>query len=368
MKKISFLLLCVALVQIAIAQIKMQSDGNIVAYKGTMVPTGTAKFSILGSNSATGISSLIYSNYGVSGSYIGISGVVSEAPNGSSMSIGVLGKTNYCATGKNYGVYGGISLVNGAGILGATVNSSYPALTDKYAGYFSGNVNVTNLLTANSMAVSSDFRYETNIQPITAKHIQQLNPVMYNYRQRFMPAVDTLGNNIEIPVFEENSQIFQKTHYGLIAQEVKELYPDLVYEDGDGYLSVDYVGIIPLLIASVNELKSEIEDLKNVNIRQQNTFTQISVAENNSSSVLYQNVPNPFFRNTEIKYYLPQTVNKAYLCIYNLQGTQLKQTVLLQRGEGSQILSGSEFPAGIYLYSLITDGQEIDTKRMILTE
>jgi hypothetical protein len=42
--------------------------------------------------------------------------------------------------------------------------------------------------------------------------------------------------------------------------------------------------------------------------------------------------------------------------------------MLSQRGEASQEISGSEFPAGIYLYALIADGQEVDTKRMILTK
>jgi hypothetical protein len=31
-------------------------------------------------------------------------------------------------------------------------------------------------------------------------------------------------------------------------------------------------------------------------------------------------------------------------------------------------IQGSEFQAGMYLYSLIADGKEVDTKRMILTK
>ena len=54
--------------------------------------------------------------------------------------------------------------------------------------------------------------------------------------------------------------------------------------------------------------------------------------------------------------------------IYDLYGKQLKQIHLSQRGNGSQIISGSEFSAGIYLYALIADGKEVDVKRMILTE
>ncbi|MDR1981923.1 MAG: T9SS type A sorting domain-containing protein [Tannerellaceae bacterium] len=54
--------------------------------------------------------------------------------------------------------------------------------------------------------------------------------------------------------------------------------------------------------------------------------------------------------------------------MYNLQGSQLKQTTIQERGEGVQTLYGSELNAGIYLYSLIADGQKVDTKRMILTK
>ena len=85
-------------------------------------------------------------------------------------------------------------------------------------------------------------------------------------------------------------------------------------------------------------------------------------------AALYQNTPNPFSQATEIRYYLPETVGSALLCIYDLQGRQLKQLVLNERGQAALSLSASEFQPGIYLYGLIADGQEIDVKRMILTE
>ena len=96
--------------------------------------------------------------------------------------------------------------------------------------------------------------------------------------------------------------------------------------------------------------------------------TDIFIAESDQPAALYQNAPNPFSQSTEIKYYLPTSVNTAFLCIYDLNGRQLKQIRLMQRGNGSQLISGSEFSAGIYLYALIADGKEIDVKRMILTE
>ena len=90
-------------------------------------------------------------------------------------------------------------------------------------------------------------------------------------------------------------------------------------------------------------------------------------SELSSKVDLEQNIPNPFNQSTQIKFYLPETVKVAQLCIYNLQGAQLKQIPLTQRGAGSEIISGSQFAAGIYLYALIVDGKEVDVKQMILT-
>lgn len=295
------------------------------------------------------------------------------------IAIGVNGMTSPNNSGKNYGVFGSIGYTgNGAGIFGSTSNGTYLVLPARYAGYFSGDVHITTKLTVNTTTYLSDYRYKQNIEELnrqkTFANVLSLNPVKYNFKQRYLDAVDSLGNSIKMECFDEKSELFQKKHYGLIAQEVQKLYPDLVYEDGDGYLSIDYIGIIPLLIQSVKELNTKIEQMEIVNagamLRSQTAQqTDIIFAEQNEQpAALYQNTPNPFSVNTEIKYYLPVSVNNAFLCIYDLYGKQLKQIRLSQRNTGSQIISGSELPAGIYLYALIADGKEIDVKRMILTE
>jgi regulator of replication initiation timing len=49
---------------------------------------------------------------------------------------------------------------------------------------------------------------------------------------------------------------------GFIAQEIQKIFPELVQTDSDGYLSVDYTGLIPHLVESVKALKLENEELK----------------------------------------------------------------------------------------------------------
>ena len=50
-----------------------------------------------------------------------------------------------------------------------------------------------------------------------------------------------------------------------------------------------------------------------------------------------------------------------------MQGVQIKSIQVNNRGKDSEIINGAELKAGMYFYTLIADGQEVDTKRMILT-
>ena len=47
-----------------------------------------------------------------------------------------------------------------------------------------------------------------------------------------------------------------------MAQDAAEVVPEIVHKRDDGYLAVDYIKLIPVLIEEVNRLSSEIEKLK----------------------------------------------------------------------------------------------------------
>ncbi|EKE37663.1 hypothetical protein ENUP19_0295G0003 [Entamoeba nuttalli] len=50
--------------------------------------------------------------------------------------------------------------------------------------------------------------------------------------------------------------------YGFIAQEVKEIYPELVQIDEEGGLTVDYLGIIPIMVEALKEIEKESETIR----------------------------------------------------------------------------------------------------------
>ena len=85
------------------------------------------------------------------------------------------------------------------------------------------------------------------------------------------------------------------------------------------------------------------------------------------TSTLHQNAPNPFTRETTIRYSLGETVGSATLFIYDMSGKQLRSYNLHERGNSQINIIGGELDAGMYMYSLVADGLLIGTKQMILT-
>ena len=68
-------------------------------------------------------------------------------------------------------------------------------------------------------------------------------------------------DNLNVVSFEyiENDD----SHIGFIAQEIQEYYPELIKTDENGFLSVKYLELIPLLIDSNKNIKKKIKNIEN---------------------------------------------------------------------------------------------------------
>ncbi|MBR4594020.1 MAG: tail fiber domain-containing protein [Bacteroidaceae bacterium] len=287
-------------------------------------------------------------------------------------SYGIYAVAGNGTSGWNYGVFGTLCANNnGAGVYGSSESWNAGMDTgDRYAGFFHGKVKATNAIYAPVLNTLSDYRLKENVEPIGAgcvEDVMKLNVVRYNLKQRFVDTDDT--TSVPINYYAGDSELLKKTHYGLIAQELQEIYPDLVYEDADGYLSVNYMEIIPILIKTVQDLKLKVDNLtvsvSKSSSRSDGTTGTIDIM---NSVALYQNTPNPFTENTEIRCLVPEVIKSAILYIYDMNGRQINSRAITRRGNVSLTIEGSSLDAGIYLYSLIADGVVIDTKRMILTK
>ena len=60
----------------------------------------------------------------------------------------------------------------------------------------------------------------------------------------------------------KNRKESKEKRVGVLAQQVEKVLPEVVSKDNNGYLNVDYGGIVPLLIEAINEQRSIINDLE----------------------------------------------------------------------------------------------------------
>ena len=305
-------------------------------------------------------------------------GAWSDTALGSGRAFGVMGIAGGSSSGWNYGISGMLrGSGNGAGVYGSTTWDNGTNTGGRYAGYFNGPVKVTGTLTAQSVVTLSDYRVKNNVKSLSNSsldNIMSMNVVEYNYdADLLMPADDSdtaSVNTRSLQLSKEKSLIATEKHYGLIAQELQQLYPNLVKESQDGYLTINYIEIIPLLIRSVQELKAEINTLQagNAPVYKAQGRTTDATKLDAVVTTLYQNDPNPFTESTVIRVDVAEGVTTANLYIYNMNGEQITEYSIIERGATSVTIDGGSLNAGMYLYALIVDGQVIDTKRMILTK
>jgi len=174
-------------------------------------------------------------------------------------------------------------------------------------------------------------------------------------------------------IFEGDSSSGEnKTEYGFLSQEVQEILPT-VTDSSQGLLLMDYDQITPFLTDATQELYYEnqqqavlIDSLAKKVADLENALFDNETGV--SGSTLFQNEPNPFKENTVIRYELPSEYSSAKIMLFNMNGAYVNQFEISGVGEGELIIEGETLEAGMYLYSLIVDGKEVDTKRLILQQ
>jgi hypothetical protein len=106
---------------------------------------------------------------------------------------------------------------------------------------YAKNISVSGTVTALKFNATSDYRIKENIKSLDNDFkVEYLNPISYINKQTNKPDI------------------------GLIAHELQEYYPELVtgVKDGHDLQSVNYIGLIPILINEIKLLKNDIKFLK----------------------------------------------------------------------------------------------------------
>ena len=168
----------------------------------------------------------------------------------------------------------------GTGTAGSLLfyTNSGTALTEQMRINADGNVgiglnnptyklHVNGKLKTNGIRESSDRRLKTGIVPIESalSLVKEMQGVTYRWKVDAFPEMG----------FDEELQ------YGLIAQELEEVVPELVGTDNEGWKSIEYSHIVPILIEAMKEQQREIEDLKNL---QEQTADKLTFTAQNAAN------------------------------------------------------------------------------------
>ena len=134
------------------------------------------------------------------------------------------------------------------GLTTGTLSMSSGSITDTSGSISFGDENLmtTGQMTAAQYNMNSDRHLKKDIEELIndeeqSASVLKLNPVSFKWKDEFSK--------------NENTQ------YGLIAQEVEKIYPNLVEKDNNSNLTVNYIGLIPLMLSQMKKMNEIIQKL-----------------------------------------------------------------------------------------------------------
>ena len=328
--------------------------------------------------------------------------------NSTQRAIGLSGHAGRAKT--SIGVFGGkclgvLSYSSYAGIFG-TDTGIYPSFeygssdfSGIYAGFFQGKVRVTNGIYANVLSPTpststSGKSGETILSDRNESVTDKLSQVQTLQFLRYNPSITTeakkvptleltdeeIGNlspeeldALEESTSEQEEQSLSPIQYGLDVEQLKAVYPELVYEDANGNVSINYVEMVPLLVQSINELSKKIAELEGASVKKAKASLSVATGiEDNVSEFdmvrMDQNKPNPFSESTVIALNIPEKAQAASIFIYDMSGKLVQSLPVTERGETDITVYARDLTAGMYIYTLVVDGKVSVTRRMIVEE
>jgi hypothetical protein len=360
-------------------------------------------------NTAIGTAALYSNTSGENNTAVGY-GSLSHNPTGfGNTALGAVSLYNHNGSGNT--AVGSFADVSTNNLTNATAIGSY-AIVDESNKVRIGNTTVTSIEGQVGWTTPSDGRYKKDIKENVQglAFINSLRPITYTVNvqrlnEYYNKGGKELSNNefsdkedgaVNAEIKKGEDEASKIVYNGFIAQEVETAAKKLNFEfsgvdkpqNKDGLYGLRYDNFVVPLVKAVQELSQKndllnlkISEFENLKIENEELKARIQKIERRigvnsdlkaSSPVvlndasLEQNIPNPFFNNTSVKYILPSKFTTAQIIITDKSGKQLKQLNISGSGNGVVNIDASALSPGAYNYSLIVDGRIISSKQMIV--
>lgn len=252
-------------------------------------------------------------------------------------------------------------------------------------------------LRVNGVDITSDARLKENVQSLRnpLDLLSHVSGVTYNYKLSEMKkyrepdkskfieeetALDNASNSqpimdaasiekanrdkqLQNEIDRKEAEEASRKRIGFLAQDVEKVLPELVKTDEDGVKSIDYIGFIPLLVESINEMRLTIQEQQNeiemlqslLSVETKSTLRSTSTDTPNvvEGAKLYNRA------GTSVSYTLPSAFNDAYLQVFDISGKMIKKITLTVANDIVEI-NPAEIGYGTFVYALYVNGQKAD--------
>jgi len=127
-------------------------------------------------------------------------------------------------------------------VAGMESTAAITAATSVYAA----SVTTNGVVSATSFSTTSDVRYKTNVTSLQARanRLLELKGVSFRWR--------------------DETHFDNETHFGFIAQEVEDVFPEIVRENTQGMRSLQVDAVGPLLVEALRLLQHRVMSLENM--------------------------------------------------------------------------------------------------------
>lgn len=210
----------------------------------------------------------------------------------------------------------------------------------------------------------SDSSLKENIRPIqnALEKVLKLEGVTYNLKLSAYSA-----DRAREYIYPSSEKM------GLIAQQVERVVPEVVSATSEGKKTVAYGNMVGLLVEALKEEDAKVEGLQRrldslaVNEENLSKTKSDEIVDNPKEAKLYPCKTCMSKDSIVVCCYIPEDSKDATLLVFDMNGKLQKDISI--RGKEKQYVSlyNSGLSAGMYYYTLVVNGSEINTRKMIVT-